>query len=92
MEQTLFLKGVALFAAMVGLQQWIAQGISLYDIAFIGLVTAFLATLEADYLKYKCRIGTGRAEKENRQSAGESGAMTPGEPTSKKLRIGAVVS
>ncbi|MFA5357989.1 MAG: hypothetical protein WC308_03635 [archaeon] len=92
MEQTLFLKGVALFATMVGLQQWLAQGVSLYDVAFIGLATMFLATLEMDYTKYKQRIETRKSGRENISGAGENGAITPSGAKSQKAGFGLTVA
>ena len=56
------LKGVALFAGLAGIQQWLAQSISLSDIIFLALIAAFLISLEADYLRYKRRKGTDVAK------------------------------
>jgi len=90
MEQTLFLKGVALFATMVGLQQWLAQGVSINDIVFIGLVTVFLATLEEDYMKYRKRT----EEKKRNGKFADSGAERTvnieiiGEPTRYNVKLG----
>ena len=57
MEQTILLKGLALFATLTGLQQWLAQTVALFDILFIVLITAFLLSLEMDYAKHKRREG-----------------------------------
>ena len=57
MEQTILLKGLALFATLTGLQQWLAQTVALFDIMFILLITAFLLSLEMDYAKHKRREG-----------------------------------
>ena len=56
MEQTILLKGVALFATLTGIQQWLAQDVALFDIMFVGLIVAFLIALEMDYIKHKNRM------------------------------------
>ena len=55
MEQTILLKGVALFAALTGIQQWLPHAVALFDIIFIVLIVAFLLSLEMDYQKHKGR-------------------------------------
>ncbi|MFA5763472.1 MAG: hypothetical protein WC915_01515 [archaeon] len=55
MEETILIKGVALFSALAGLQQWLVQNITPFDIFFIVLIVAFLISVERDYLKYKYR-------------------------------------
>ena len=51
MEDTLLLKGVALFSALIGVQQWLALEVSISDMFFLVTVTAFLVALERDYVK-----------------------------------------
>ncbi|MEK6958954.1 MAG: hypothetical protein AABW59_02805 [archaeon] len=53
MEETLIIRGVALFATLAGIQQWFAQNVSLFDAFFLLLVAAFLISLEHDYIKYR---------------------------------------
>jgi len=53
MEDTLLLKGVALFSALIGVQQWLALEVSVSDMLFLVTVTAFLIALERDFLKAK---------------------------------------
>ncbi len=52
MEQTIFLKGVALFSALTSIQQWLFYNITIFDMMFLVLIVAFLITLERDYLSY----------------------------------------
>ncbi len=53
MEETILIKGVALFSALAGLQQWLVQNITPFDVLFMGLIVAFLVSVEHDYFKYK---------------------------------------
>jgi hypothetical protein len=55
MEETILIKGVALFSALAGLQQWLVQNITPFDILFVALIVAFLVSVEHDYFKYKTR-------------------------------------
>jgi hypothetical protein len=55
MEETILIRGVAIFSALTGLQQWLSQSITPFDILFITLIVAFLISVERDYFKYKRR-------------------------------------
>ena len=57
MEQTILLKGIALFATLTGIQQWLSNAVALFDIIFIALIVAFLVSLEIDYQKHRARKG-----------------------------------
>jgi hypothetical protein len=57
MEQTIMLKGIALFATLTGIQQWLSHAVALFDIMFIILIVAFLLSLEIDYQKHIGRKG-----------------------------------
>ena len=57
MEQTILIKGIALFATLTGIQQWLSHAVALFDIIFIVLIVAFLLSLEMDYQKHKVRKG-----------------------------------
>ncbi|MBT4870252.1 MAG: hypothetical protein HON47_01625 [Candidatus Diapherotrites archaeon] len=59
MEQTILLKGIALFATLTGIQQWLSRTVALFDIIFIVLIVAFLISVELDYQKHKEK---GRAD------------------------------
>ena len=55
LEQTIVIKGIALVSTLAGLQQWMSQGITPFDIFFIMLVAMFLISVEHDYFKFKER-------------------------------------
>ena len=65
MEDTLLLKGVALLSALIGVQQWIALEVSIADIFFLVTVTAFLITLERDYVSAKDKKQTESPKKDS---------------------------
>jgi len=57
MEQTIMLKGIAIFATLTGIQQWLSQAVALFDIMFIILIVLFLLSLEMDYQKHLVKKG-----------------------------------
>ena len=57
MEQTIMLKGIALFATLIGIQQWLSHAVAVFDILFIILIVAFLLSLEIDYQKHAKKKG-----------------------------------
>ena len=51
MEQTVIMKGVALFATLIGVYQWLGQGTqgtSLFDIMILLFATALIISIDAD--------------------------------------------
>ncbi len=53
MEKTLLMKGVALFATLTGVYQWLGQGTSMYDIMIILLATYLVISVEGNSEKRK---------------------------------------
>ena len=47
MENTLVMKGIALFATLIGVYQWLGQGTSLYDILVIMFATYLVISIDA---------------------------------------------
>jgi len=76
MEETLILRGIALFATLAGIQQWLAENVSLFDAFFLLLVTAFLMSLEHDYVKFRERKESPTHAKHESKSISEK---RPGE-------------
>jgi hypothetical protein len=57
MENKAWMQGMITFTALAGLLQAVAHGaITMTDLMFIVLVTAFFVALEHDYNKYKQRV------------------------------------
>ena len=74
MEYKVMKQGAVVFSALVGLMQSVAVGtMTVQDVLFIALITAFFVALENDYHKYKQRV-----ERENK----EKHVLPSGEPTS----------
>lgn len=48
MEQTVTIKGIALFATLTGIYQWIGAGTSFFDIMVILFATALVISLDSE--------------------------------------------
>ena len=48
MEQTLAIKGIALFATLIGIYQWVGESASFYDIMVILFATALVISLDSE--------------------------------------------
>ena len=46
MENTAIMKGIALFATLTGIYQWLGAGTSLYDVLIIFFATFLIVTME----------------------------------------------
>ncbi|MFA5931116.1 MAG: hypothetical protein WC821_02265 [archaeon] len=74
MEQTLTIKGIALFATLTGIYQWVGNGTSFYDIMVILFATALVISLDSEkkqreIIKTPVEIGDNPAEQTTKDHA-----------------------
>ena len=48
MEQTVIMKGIALFATLIGVYEWMGEGTSMFDIMVILFATALVISLDSE--------------------------------------------
>ncbi|MDD3084155.1 MAG: hypothetical protein PHP82_03970 [Candidatus ainarchaeum sp.] len=53
--ETIMIKGIAVFSAVIAIQQWVFQHLNPFDAIFVALIVAFLISIDHDYIKYKKR-------------------------------------